>query len=118
MVWPNVVGEWKGLVAMGNGCDVELALSATSEKAKQLLSQLQSSVVGHKFNSHGETLKHQSSHCHCVVGGVVLGFEQAQRVQIYTNIIFFHIVESLKTKLQASMKHNAWGALSFRPCRT
>ena len=47
VVWPNVVGEWKGLVAMGNGCDVELALSATSEKAKQLLSQLQSRVVGH-----------------------------------------------------------------------
>ena len=76
VVWPNVVGEWKGLVAMGNGCDVDLALSATSEKTKQLLSQLQSRVVGHKFNSHGETLKHQSSHCHCVVGGVVLGLSK------------------------------------------
>ena len=31
VVWPNVDGEWKGLVAIGGDRDVDLALSATSE---------------------------------------------------------------------------------------
>ena len=40
MVWPNVVGKWKGLVAMGSGCDVDLAPLAISENSKQPFSQL------------------------------------------------------------------------------